>query len=139
MPDWDVVDRSHVLAAIAECDRLGSREFLRRHGFGRARGYMLWQGGQEYDAPALLGAAYQFATGRAAGPELFADGEDDAARTLQLMGFDVVEQEQPVASPKRARKAAPPKVRKTVTPPAARICPTCHMALPASGVCDFCD
>lgn len=128
-----------MLAAIAEHDRLGSREFLRRHGFGRARGYMLWQGGQEYDAPALLGAAYHVATGRPAGPELFADGEEGAARALKLMGFDVVEQEQPVASPKRARKAAAPKVRKAATPPAAKICPTCHMALPASGVCDFCD
>ncbi len=127
-----------MLAAIAEYDRLGAREFLRRHGLGRARAYMLWQGGQEYDAQALLAAAYLYATGRPASPETFSEGEEAAARALELMGFDLVAQEQPV-TPRRVRKTAPAKVRKAAPPPAAKICPTCHMALPASGVCDFCD
>ncbi len=36
--------------------------------------------------------------------------------------------------------ASRPKPRKTAAAaPVLKICPTCNMALPASGVCDFCD
>ena len=62
MPDWNLVTRQHVLAAIAECDQLGSREFLQRYHFGRAPAYTLWHGGQEYDSKAILGVAYLHAT-----------------------------------------------------------------------------
>ena len=138
MPDWNVVDRPHVLAAIAECDRLGSKEFLRRHGFGRARAYMLWHRGEEYDSKAILGVAYLHATGRPATSEEFSGGETGAAKVLRELGFDVVAQEEPVST--SSRRSALPKPRKTATKePAIKVCPTCHMALPASGVCDFCD
>ncbi|HET7327241.1 MAG TPA: hypothetical protein VFJ14_08130 [Nocardioidaceae bacterium] len=138
MPDWNDVDRSHVLTAIAECDRLGSKEFLRRHGFGRAKAYMLWHRGEEYDSKAILGVAYLHATGRPATSEQFPEGEDGAAELLRELGFDVVAQEEPAApSP---RKAARPKPRKTAAKePVVKVCPRCHMALPASGVCDYCD
>jgi hypothetical protein len=138
MPDWNAVGRSHVLAAIAECDRLGSKEFLRRHGFGRARTYMLWHRGEEYDAQPILGVAYLHATGRPATSEELPDGESGAAEVLRDLGFDVVAQEE--ATPASPRKAAKPKPRKTAAKASAvKVCPTCHMALPASGVCDFCD
>jgi hypothetical protein len=141
MPDWNAVDRSHVLAAIAEYDRLGSREFLRRYGFGRAKSYMLWHRGAEYDSKAILGVAYLHATGRAATSEEFRGGENGAAEVLRGLGFDVVAQEEPVApSPTKTRKAVKPKTRKSpATAPPVKICPSCHMALPASGVCDYCD
>jgi len=127
-----------VLTAIAECDRLGSKEFVRRHGFGRAREYMLWHRGEEYDAQPILGVAYLHATGRPATSEELPDGESGAAEVLRGLGFDVVAQEEPV--PTSSRKATPPKPRKTAPKEAAiKVCPTCHMALPASGVCDFCD
>ena len=139
MPDWNLVTRAHVLAAIADYDRLGSREFLRRHGFGRARSYMLWHHGQEYDSLAILGVAYLHATGGALTPADFSAGEAGAAAVLRDLGFDVVAQEEPVAP--TPRRTAPAKARRTA--PAAsdsvKVCPTCHMALPASGVCDFCD
>ena len=36
--------------------------------------------------------------------------------------------------------ASRPKPRKTAAAaPVLKICPTCNMALPASGICDFCD
>lgn len=138
MPDWNAVDRPHVLAAISEYDRLGSREFLRRHGFSRAKTYMLWHRGEEYDAQPILGVAHLHATGRPVSPAEFAEGESSAAEVLRERGFDVVAQEEPAApSP---RKVAKSKTRRTAAPEAAvRVCPNCHMALPASGVCDFCD
>lgn len=139
MPDWSLVKREDVLAAIADHDRLGSREFVRRYGFHRAKTHMLWHAGQEYDALPLLGAAHLHATGRAVTPADFEEGEAEAARVLKILGFDVVEQEQAVVT-STPRKAAP-KPRRTATPAAAapKVCPTCHMALPASGICDFCD
>ena len=36
------ITRSQVLAAIAECDRLGRDDFLRQYGFDRARSYVLF-------------------------------------------------------------------------------------------------
>jgi hypothetical protein len=37
--------RGAVLAAIAECDRLGVDHFLKTHGFGQPRSYWIAEGG----------------------------------------------------------------------------------------------
>ncbi len=50
--------RQAVLAAIAEFDDLGRDEFLKRCGFGRARGYCLEHDGKTYDSKAISGAIY---------------------------------------------------------------------------------
>jgi hypothetical protein len=143
MPDWSLVSRAHVLAAMKEYDELGSREFLRRYGFGRSTAYTLWHRGQEYDPVATLGAAYFHATGAAArSDELSGElsgGKDGAAKVLSDLGFDVVVDEEALAAekPRRAKTVtAKPKAARNASP---KVCPTCHMALPASGVCDFCD
>ena len=138
MPDWSRVDRSHVLAAMAEFDRLGSKEFLQRYGFGRARMYSLWHRGNEYDSRAIVGVAYLQATGSAAVWDELRGGEDGAAQVLKDLGFDVVAQEQPVVVP-RNRKPVAPKPQKRAASRPAKVCPRCHMAMPASGICDFCD
>ena len=52
MPDWNLVSRSHVFAAMKECDNLGSKEFLRRYGFGRAVAYTLWHRHLKHDPKA---------------------------------------------------------------------------------------
>jgi hypothetical protein len=169
MPDWTLLNRSHVLAALAEYDRLGSREFLSRYSFGRSRAYTLWHGGQEYDTKAVLGVAYLHATGRAATRDEFRGGLSGAVRVLQGLGFDIVvdeeeleqeerrEQARPVAAPAAPRGAGTARAATRTTPraPAAKkvaktartkpadapvkLCPTCYVALPATGVCDFCD
>ncbi|GAB2756713.1 hypothetical protein [Nocardioides pakistanensis] len=171
MPDWELVSRSHVLAAMQEYDSLGDREFLRRYGFGRAKAYTVWHNGQEYDSKAIAGAAYFHATGQAPRPDEFHGGETGAAKTLERLGFDVVVDEEaldalrrkpvrsaatkPPREPREPREPKPPKPAKAAKPvkkaPPKRsaadvvaaampkVCPTCHMALPASGVCDFCD
>jgi hypothetical protein len=137
MPDWSVVNRSHVLAAIDEHDRLGAKEFLRRYGFGRARTYVLWHNGQEYASKAVLGVAYLRASGGPAGSEDFSGGEAGAAKVLREMGFDVVAEEEPVTP--RSRRAPAKKSTRTRSEPAApTICPHCYMAIPATGICDNC-
>jgi len=126
--DWSRVDRSHVLAAFAECDRLGSREFLSRYRFGRAKASTVWHGGQEYDVKAILGMALLHATGRPATKQDFAAGEGAAVRLLTGMGFDVVVDEEALEAEDRAvaaraleseTAAAAPSVRATRTRKAA--------------------
>ena len=139
MPDWNLVSRSHVLAAMKECDNLGSREFLRRYGFGRATAHTLWHQGQEYDPKAILGVAYLLATGTAARSDDLSEGTAGAAKVLTDLGFDVVVDEEALTAekPRRAKPAKPKSAAARDTAP--KVCPTCHMALPASGICDFCD
>lgn len=137
MPDWSLVTRAHVLAAMQECDRLERREFLRRYGFTRARAFTLWNSGEEYDSQAILGVAYRQATGTPATVNDFPEGEETAAKVLLELGFDVVAEEQPVTAV-RPRKVAPAKTRKVAEAP-VKVCQRCYTALPATGVCDFCD
>lgn len=164
MPDWTLVNRSHVLAALAEHDRLGSREFLSRYSFGRSRAYTLWHNGQEYDSKAILGVAYLHATGTAATRDEFRGGLSGAVRVLEGLGFDIVVDEQELEREEAREQARPagaattrtgstrtatraaPAARKTPKPSRAkpaeaplRLCPTCYTQLPATGVCDFCD
>ena len=42
-----------VKLAIAECERLGREEHLRRYGYGHAREYVLRYGGRKYDSKAI--------------------------------------------------------------------------------------
>ncbi len=138
MPQWSAVTRAHVLAALKEYDDLGDREFLRRYGFRRAKASALWHGGREYDPRAVLGAAAFHAIGTAAAGDDLSGDEDAAVNALRGLGFDVVVDEEALAAQK-PRRARPVKARPATPRDAApKVCPTCHMALPASGICDFC-
>ena len=107
MPDWNLVTRAHVLAAIQECDRVGSRDFLQRYKFGRAGSSSLWHGGQEYDSNAILGVAYLRASGLAPTKDDFSGGQDGAAKVLLDLGFDVVvTEDDPVTATKPAARSA---------------------------------
>lgn len=151
--------------AMAECDSLGTREFLARYRFGRARDASVWAGGVEYDARALMGLAFLRVSGRTVPSEEFDNGgQDGAVRRLEELGFDVVVDET-LTPPPRVRRAPaaarasrptssrpaasahPPAPKRVVVKPRpsetslleARICPTCFMALPATGICDNCE
>jgi len=137
MPDWTLVKRSHVMSALAEHDQLGSREFLGRYGFGRARAYALWQDGREYPSKAILGVAYLHATGRPATAAEFSGDEQEEAKVLSDLGFDVVAEEQPFRPTRASRPKPKPTPRKSE--PVLQVCPRCFTALPATGVCDYCD
>lgn len=84
----DVTSRNAVLAAIAECDRLGRDAFLTKYGFMPAREYVLRHSGQEYDSKAILGVAYKYQFGGA--PlryDQFSGGRSGAAGHLDRLGF----------------------------------------------------
>jgi 5-methylcytosine-specific restriction protein B len=57
-----LINRDAVLRAIAECDEVGRERFLRDHGFGKNRGYVVEHEGKEYDAKAVVGVAHGYAS-----------------------------------------------------------------------------
>lgn len=59
--------RGDVVRAIKEYDRLGPDRFFSQHGFGRSRSYELIWDERRYPHKAILGTAYEFATGRRLG------------------------------------------------------------------------
>ena len=90
MTRWDPVQSHHVRQAVAEYDQLGQDEFLARHHFGRATAYLLILDGKSYDSKAILGVAYQYATGRPLGPHDFSGGVHGAAGVLSSLGFEIL-------------------------------------------------
>lgn len=89
MSRWSTVTRADVERAIGEYDRLGAREFFARHGFGPARTYLLAWNGRRYPSKAILGTAYELATGQALGSGDFEGGKNGAAAVLRNLGFQV--------------------------------------------------
>lgn len=166
MPDWSLVARQHVAAVLEEGRRLGPSEFLARYRFRRAKASTLWYAGQEFDPIAVLGVAYIQASGH--GVDAADLDEATTAQVLKTLGFDVVVDEDVMANlprpaaratrstastssatraprepkepraPRAAKAPAAPKRAKPAEAP-AKICPTCFMALPATGICDNCD
>lgn len=89
MLDWTAVERSHVLLAIEECDRLGCESFLRKYRYSPARAYHVVHEGQKYPSKAILAVAYLRATGDLPGPVRVDGGRSGAARVLRKLGFEV--------------------------------------------------
>jgi hypothetical protein len=83
----------HVLAAIAECDRMGQAAFLRHYRFGDALKYVLLHGGREYDSKAVVGVAHRHATGTALTAADFSGGRATVVSHLQKLGFTVEERQ----------------------------------------------
>ncbi len=144
MATFSSVTKQHVLQAIAEHDARGEAEFLELYGFGRTSDYTIVHEGRSYDAQAVLGVAHRYATGRLATSEEFHAGMQGAVTILRKRGFEVTEP--PAAAypprPRVTRSTRAPRTPTTRTAPSreapARICPTCSMTLPATGVCDEC-
>jgi hypothetical protein len=87
----DLSSQGAVLQALAEYDRLGRDEFLRRNGFGKARAYFVEHAGSLYDSKAIAGVAhgYQFPDrGRLSSAD-FSGGETTVRRKLEEIGFTV--------------------------------------------------
>jgi hypothetical protein len=83
------VSRDHVLRAIKEYDRLGPEAFFAAHGYGASHSYELVWRGKRYPHKALLGTAYEFATGERLDPGDFEGGKAGAVAVLQGLGFTV--------------------------------------------------
>ena len=95
MVAWDRVTRADVLRAIKEYDRLGPAAFFVEHGFARTTTYELVWDGRPYPPKAILGTAYEFATGQRLASGDFEGGKTGAVRVLGRLGFDIQEVRRP--------------------------------------------
>jgi hypothetical protein len=86
---WDQVTDRDVLRAIHEYDRLGPDRFFSEHGFAPATTYELVRDGRHYPPKAILGVAYEFATGQRLGSGDFEGGKSGAVSVLEKLGFNV--------------------------------------------------
>jgi hypothetical protein len=89
MVAWGSVTRGDVLRAVEEYDRLGAERFFSAHGFGPARSYELVINGRQYPSKAILGTAYELATGQRLGVGDFEGGKHGAVAVLGNLGFEV--------------------------------------------------
>ncbi|PTE07410.1 hypothetical protein [Mesorhizobium helmanticense] len=89
MISWDRVTRAHVLRAMEEYDRLGAARFFAEHGFAPTTSYELaWQD-RLYPPKAILGTAYEFATGGRLASSEFEGGKTGAVKVLGKLGFTI--------------------------------------------------
>jgi hypothetical protein len=88
-PDWDQVSRDDVVRAIAEYDQLGPDQFFAQHGFAPTTTYELIWNDRSYPPKALLGTAYEFATGQRLASGNLEGGKAGAVRVLGRLGFTV--------------------------------------------------
>jgi hypothetical protein len=86
---WDHVTRAEVLRAIAEYDRLGAESFFAEHGFAPTTTYALIFEERSYPPKAILGTAYEFATGQRLASGDFEGGKSGAVRVLGKLGFTI--------------------------------------------------
>jgi hypothetical protein len=95
MVTWDQVTRDDVLHAMREYDQLGPERFFAEHGFARTTTYELVQAKHRYPPKAILGTAYEFATGQRLASGDFEGGKTGAVKVLGQLGFDI----QPIHRP----------------------------------------
>jgi hypothetical protein len=86
---WDQVTSADVVRAIQEFNRLGPEQFFSEHGFAPATTYELVWDERRYPPKAILGTAYEFATGRRLASGDFEGGKAGAVRVLGKLGFNV--------------------------------------------------
>jgi hypothetical protein len=89
MVNWDNVTHAEIVRAIHDYDRLGPAQFFSEHGFGPSRSYeLVWQQ-RRYPHKAILGTAYELATGRRLGSSDFEGGKSGAVKVLRGLGFAI--------------------------------------------------
>ena len=86
---WDNVTEADVVRALEEYDRPGPDRFFAAHGFAPTTTYDLVWEKRAYPPKAILGTAYELATGeRLASPD-FEGGNSGAVKVLGELGFTV--------------------------------------------------
>src|ERR1700751_1799965 len=104
-PSWDRVAAADVERALEEYDRLGAERFFAEHGFAPTTTYKLVWHGSDYPPKAILGTAYELATGERLASGDFEGGKTGAVKVLGQLGF-TVQARQParVADARQARR-----------------------------------
>ena len=88
---WDKVSHADVVQAIQEYDRLGQEQFFSTHGFAPTTTYDLVWETRLYPPKAILGTAYELATGQRLASGDFEGGKSGAVKVLEKLGFSVQE------------------------------------------------
>jgi hypothetical protein len=96
-PAWDQVTPADVLHAMQEYDRLGAQRFFDEHGFAPTTTYDLVWDERRYPPKAILGTAYELATGYRLASGDFEGGKTGAVRVLGKLGFIVHHRDGPLA------------------------------------------
>ena len=86
---WDKVAHDDVVRAIRDYDRLGAEAFFSAHGFAPTTTYDLVWDERRYPPKAILGTAYEFATGQRLASGDFEGGKSGAVKVLGNLGFTV--------------------------------------------------
>ena len=86
---WDQVTRADVVRAIEEYDRLGPQRFFSEHGFAPTTTYELVWNKRRYPPKAILGTAYELATGRRLASGDFEGGKSGAVKVLGELGYTI--------------------------------------------------
>jgi hypothetical protein len=87
--EWELVTREEVNRAMGEYDRLGATDFFAVYGYAPATTYGLIEGQRTYPPKAILGIAYEFATGNRLSSPDFEGGKSGAVKVLAALGYDV--------------------------------------------------
>jgi hypothetical protein len=88
-PNWHQVTHDDVVRALQEYDRLGAERFYAEHGFAPTTTYELVWERRRYPPKAILGTAYELATGHRLASGDFEGGKTGAVRVLGKLGFNV--------------------------------------------------
>jgi hypothetical protein len=83
------VTRDEVVRAIHEYDKLGAEAFFSAHGYAPTTTYDLVWDKRRYPPKAILGTAYEFATGTRLASGDFEGGKSGAVKVLGNLGFSV--------------------------------------------------
>ena len=86
---WDHVTHRDVVRAIKEYDRLGPDQFFSEHGYAPTTTYELVWDERRYPPKAILGTAYELATGQRLASGDFEGGKGGAVTVLGNLGFDI--------------------------------------------------
>ena len=86
---WDQVTEADVVRAIQEYDHLGPERFFSEHGFAPTTTYDLVWDKRPYPPKAILGTAYELATGERLASGDFEGGKTGAVKVLGELGFTV--------------------------------------------------
>jgi len=112
MVAWNQVTRDDVIRAIGEYDQLGPEAFFAQHGFGYTTTYdLLWEK-RRYPPKAILGTAYEIATGQRLASGDFEGGRSGAVRVLGQLGFTVKPKAAGQLTTLRRHCASPPAGRR---------------------------